>query len=194
MKAIAGFFLIVLNISAISQTKYLTVEPNHSTIGFEIVIAGGATRVTGKFMEFDLKLTYMDSDWTKSEVEFTINTESINTGIPDRDSHLRSSDFFDVEKYPQIKFVSSEISKVGDGQFTASGTFTMHGISNDISIPFKMVYEDGNTFGVEINTSINRKDYDVGSNWQHSAIENFLSDDIPVNIYFWTKLDKRVEN
>ncbi len=177
----------------LGQTKHLTLEPNHSTLGFEVSIAGGATKVTGKFMESDLELTYTDGDWTKSAINFRIKAASINTGIPDRDKHLQTADFFEVEKYPVITFVSKTIEKIDTTHFRINGTFTMHGVSKEMSIPFEVTYEDGNTIGIHLETMVNRITHGVGVDFKHSAIENFVSEEIVVKFDFWTKRDKRKE-
>ena len=176
-----------------AQVRHLTIEPNHSTIGFDVAIAGGASRVNGKFLESDIELEFVDEDWTKSNMKFTIEAASINTGIEARDDHLRTSDFFDVEQYPNITFISDAITQVGDKQYRASGTFEMHGIQRKMDIPFTETYRDGNTIGVHIETSINRIEFEVGHTFEHTAIPNFLSDEILVRIDFWTKRDKRKE-
>lgn len=185
--------LALISIETIGQTRHLTLESNHSTIGFEVLIAGGATKVTGKFMEADLKLTYVDDDWRKSKVNFTIQVSSINTGIPGRDEHLRSADFFDVETYPHITFISSSIEKVDDSHFVAIGDFTMHGITKSIELPFRETHNEKNTIGVHIESSINRIDHQVGHNFVHTDIPDFLSENIIVKIDFWTKRDKRLD-
>ena len=174
-----------------AQTKFLTTEPNHSTIGFEVPISGGITIVTGKFMEFDLKMTYEAGDWEKSKIDFTIQAGSIDTGIAERDDHLRSSDFFNVDSFPTIRFESKRIASLGEQKFMATGNFTMHGVTREIELPFEVMGEDGNTVSIRIITSINRIEYQVGHNWQHSAESNFLGDEINVRIFLWTKKDKR---
>lgn len=196
MNRIPFAFLIFWTLVATSgeaQIKYLTIEPNHSTIGFDVSIAGGITRVNGKFLESDLALTYVDSDWTKSKVTFSIDAASIDTAIPGRDEHLRSADFFDVQQYPNITFTSDRIEKAGDKRYLATGVFQMHGIEKEIKIPFTETHNEGNTIGISIQTTINRIDYQVGHTFEHSSIPNFLSDDISVRIDFWTKRDKRKE-
>lgn len=186
--------LLLLGFSGLAaqeDTRWLTVEPNHSTIGFRVPISGGITLVTGKFTDFDLELQFIEEDWTQSTASFTIQAKSINTGIADRDEHLRSADFFDTEKYPTITFVSKEIQQIDDTHFEALGTFTMHGISQDIKLPFEVLGQDGNTIGVQIRTKINRMDYGVGANFKHTSMPNFLAKEIEVEINFWTKKDKR---
>lgn len=185
--------LIILSstlIQAQSNEINLTVEPNHSTIGFSIGIAGGITRVTGKFMEFDLKLKYINEDLTQSSVLFTIMTKSITTGIPDRDDHLRSADFFNVESFPEITFQSSSIKKTNNG-FEAIGVLFMHGVEKTVSIPFELLHKENTQLGIQIRWHLNRLDFGIGKDFKHTAIENFLAEDIDIEINFWTKRDKR---
>ncbi|MEM7102373.1 MAG: YceI family protein [Bacteroidota bacterium] len=192
MKKLAALLLLSFLSSAIfAQIRYLTIEPNHSTIGFEVPIANGATKVTGKFTEHDLQLTYKNQDWTQSSFDFTIRVHSLTTSIPDRDRHLMSADFFDAEQFPIITFVSKRIEKTGNNAYTAFGDFTMRGITNLMEIPFTITYEENNTIGIHIETAVNRITNNVGVDFKHTSIENFISADILVRIDFWTKRDKR---
>ena len=174
--------LIQLN----AQTVKVAMEPNHSTIGFVVKIAGGVTRVTGKFTDFDLEMDYVDKDLTKSKVLFTIQAASINTGIDQRDEHLRSADFFDVEKFPEITFKSSVIRKVGE-TYEMDGTFSMHGISKEVTIPFELTSTTGYP-SATIRWSLNREDY--GIYFEHTSEKNFLSKEILIEIDFWTRKRK----
>ena len=191
MRYLLFILLLVLSNSVNSQTRHLTIEGNHSSLGFSVDIAGGITKVTGKFLEHDLKLTYVDSDWTKSQIAFTINASSVDTGIKDRDEHLRSSDFFDVENHPTIDFNSKSITSLGENTYVVTGDFSMHGITKEIEIPFTVTSDKENTIGIKIEHQINRVDYDVAKDFKHTSIENFISEVIDVNFYFWTKKDKR---
>ena len=187
-------FLILLSFistTCFNQTRHLTIEGNHSSLGFSVDIAGGITKVTGNFREHDLKLTYVDEDWTKSHIDFTINASSVDTGIKDRDDHLRTADFFDVENYPTIEFRSKSIKPNGENAYKAIGDFTMHGVTKEIEIPFEVTSAKGNTIGIKIEHQINRIDYGVAKDFKHTSIENFISEIIDVNFYFWTKKDKR---
>jgi polyisoprenoid-binding protein YceI len=174
-----------------SDTRPLVVESNHSTIQFIVPISNGITRVTGKFNEYSIDIDYDDSDFTKSIISATIQAKSIDTGIDARDEHLRTVDFFDVEKYPEITFESTEISKKGE-TFLVSGLFTMHGVSKNIEFPLIITGKDGeNTIGFSTRLTLNRIDYGVGAEFKHSSMENFLSEDIHVEIDFWTKKKKQ---
>lgn len=170
-------------------TKY-DIDAAHSNIGFSIPIAGGLSNVRGKFSDFTVTIVYDDKDVTKSSVEAVIKATSIDTGIERRDTHLRNPDFFDVEKYPEITFKSSRIEKKGKG-FIAHGTFSMHGVSKEIAIPFTVngVNSDAKTgktvLGATGKTTLNRRDY--GINYANPANPTFLGDTIEIELNLITK-------
>ena len=171
------------------QTVQLEVEPNHSSLGFSIPI-GGFTRVTGKFNDIAINLDYVNNDMAQSSVEAIIQVKSINTGIPARDEHLLSADFFDAEKYPTITFKSTKIFPFED-RFLAIGTFSMHGVTQEVVLPFKIVKADGNTLGIQIRTQLNRLDYGVAKDFKHTSMPDFLGEIIDVEIDFWTRKKKK---
>jgi polyisoprenoid-binding protein YceI len=184
----------LLILAASSSAAPLTVnrfDTNHSTIGFRIPIAGGMSEVEGKFTDFTIDVAYDPDDLANSSVSATIRAASIDTGIADRDKHLRSADFFDVEKYPELKFVSSRIEKSSDG-FVAHGTLTMHGVSKEIALPFRQTGKqnvpDKNAIvlGFAAQTRLDRRDY--GITWKHSVDPLFVGNDVDVNIRLITKL------
>lgn len=170
-------------------TKY-DIDAAHSNIGFSIPIAGGLSNVRGKFNEFTVTIIYDDKDVTKSSVEATIKAASIDTGIERRDAHLRTADFFDVEKFPEITFKSSRIEKKGKN-FIAHGTFSMHGVSKEISIPFTVngVTRDEKTgktvLGATGRTSVNRREY--GINFARPDNPAFLGDVIDIELNLITR-------
>ncbi|MEZ4795845.1 MAG: YceI family protein [Flavobacteriaceae bacterium] len=173
-----------------TETRPLTVESNHSTVQFIVPISNGITRVTGKFNEYSIDIDYNDEDFTQSTISATIKVESIDTGIDARDDHLLTVDFFDVEQFPEITFISEEIIKKDDS-FLIKGKFTMHGVSKTIEFPLIITGKEGeNTIGFSSRLTLNRVDYGVGADFKHSSMENFLSEDIHVEIDFWTKKKK----
>ncbi len=194
LKTLIAVLIILLSANGFSHhppvEKKLTAETNHSTLLFSVPIAGGLTKVTGKFNAYIIDIDLIDNDWTKSRIRANIAVNSIDTGIDGRDEHLRSADFFDVENYPEITFVSERIETTAEG-FIAYGTFSMHGQSKNIKVPFIITGVDGeNTIGLSSRLSIDRIDYGVGADFEHSAIDNFLADTINVEIDFWTKKRK----
>ena len=160
------------------------IDTNHSTVGFTVSIMGGLSKVNGKFTDFTVNLTNDETDITKSSVSVIIKAASINTGITERDNHLRTADFFDVEKYPEITFQSKRIEKQGK-QLIAVGTFTMHGVSREITVPFTVtgIKKDPVTkrmcTGYAARQTVNRRDF--GIYWE-KAVPNFVSDNVEIEI------------
>ncbi|MEJ0033436.1 MAG: YceI family protein [Bacteroidota bacterium] len=191
MKLTAILFLLATTV--FGQTQKLTVEPNHSTIGFSVTIAGGMTVVTGKFITYDLKLDLVDNDLTKSNVQFVIRAESVTTDLKDRDDHLRAEDFFYVEKYPEIVFTSTKIFAQEKDKVTVEGDLTIRGVTKHVLLPFEITAysPEKGLVALKLRSKLNRKEFGVGNNFKHTLIENFLADDINLEINLWTKKDKR---
>lgn len=170
-------------------TKYET-DTAHSNIGFSIPIMGGLSHVRGKFNDFTVTIIYDDKDVTKSSVEAVIKAASIDTGIERRDAHLRTADFFDAAKHPQITFKSTRVEKKGKN-FIAHGTFTMHGVSRETALPFTIngVKRDEKTgktnLGLTARTTLNRKDY--GISFSQPDKPNFLGDVVEIELNIITR-------
>ena len=165
----------------------LIAETNHSTILFTVPISGGMTRITGKFNKFSIDLELVDDEITKSKISATIDVSSIDTGIPGRDADLKTKDFFETDKYPEITFVSDKISKTESG-FITEGKLQMHGVTKDVRIPFVLTGKSSETvMGFSARCSLKRSDYGVGTEWKHTTIDNFIGDEIGVEIDFWTR-------
>lgn len=132
------------------------------------------SNVKGQFTGLTGKLTLDDTDIANSKVEATIDAASIATGDGQRDAHLKSADFFDVEKFPTLAFTSAKVERSGDGELTLEGELTIHGVTRKVKFavegptaPGKDPW--GNTrIGVSATTKINRKDY--GLTW-NAALE-----------------------
>lgn len=185
---------VLLFLATLSEAAPLSVkrfDTSHSTIGFRIPILGGMSQVEGKFTDFAIDVTYDEENLAGSSVVATIIAASINTGIGDRDEHLRSAEFFDVAKFPELKFVSSRIEKRGKG-FVAHGTLTMHGISRKLALPFtrtgmqRIPDKNAVVLGFAAQTRLNRRDF--GLTWKHGVDPLFVGDDVVVEIRLITKL------
>ncbi|MCM3872136.1 MAG: YceI family protein [Pyrinomonadaceae bacterium] len=174
-----------------SVTKY-DIDAAHSNIGFSIPLAGGLSHLRGKFTEFTVTIIYDDKDVTRSSVEAVIKSASIDTGIEERDAHLRKPDFFDVEKYPEITFKSSRIEKIGK-DFIAHGTFTMHGVSREMAIPFTVngVNRDEKTgktvLGATGRTTVKRRDYSINYIPARPYDTTFLGDAVEIELSLITR-------
>lgn len=166
------------------------IDNGHSTVGFSVPILGGLSQVTGKFTDFAITLNNDEKDITKSSVSVVIKATSINTGIEGRDRHLRTADFFDVEKFPEITFKSERIEKKGK-QFIAYGPLTMHGVTKPIALPFNVTGTFKNatnnkySVGYSAKMVLNRRDY--GINYARQDSPTFIGDNITVEIELVTR-------
>lgn len=185
-KIISAALITMLWLSVYAITPF-SVDTAHSNIGFSVPIAGGLAQVSGKFGQFSVNLNFDETDITKSTVEATIKADSISTGITARDNHLKTADFFDAAKYPEITFKSKKIEKKGKN-FILTGDFTMHGVTKEISFPFAVV---GNCYnqkaktveppcGFSANLKLDRRDY--GITYARKDDANFIGYLIDINL------------
>jgi polyisoprenoid-binding protein YceI len=141
------------------------LDPAHSVIGFAVRHLE-INWVEGRFKDFSGTIHFDDKDVTKSTVEFTAKVESVDTGIAPRDKHLRTADFFEVEKYPEMTFKSTRVERKGKDAYVLHGDLTLKGVTKAVSLPFTLAgaVKDpwGNTrIGVEAQTRINRRDFGI---------------------------------
>lgn len=181
--------------AAASQPYVLTAETNHSNVAFSVPIVGGITRVTGKFNDFSAEIRYYDQDITKSSVTVKIKAASINTGIEARDQDLRGPKFFDVANHPELTFQSRRVERRGENLMLV-GDLTIRGVTRSVELSFTIngvqrFEGDRVLLGASARAKINRQQFGVGSDWVHSAIPNFIGDDVSVEIDLWTRRGSR---
>ena len=177
--------LVVFMIAGVRAADKYVPDMAHTNIGFTVKHMVIAT-VPGKFGDYTINFIFDEKDLSKSSIKATIKTASINTDNSKRDEHLRSADFFDAEKYPEITFISNKIMKKSD-QFIAKGTLTIRGVSKEIELPFKLLgpVQDpwGNTkIGVEAGLTIDRQDYGVSWNKTIDAGGFLVSDEVNIKL------------
>lgn len=153
-------------------TGTYTIDPAHSRIGF-VTRHAMVSKVRGSFNEFEGSGHLDAENPADSHVTLTIQAASIDTRNPDRDAHLRSNDFFDMEHHPQITFTSTNVEQVGTDQYRVTGDLTIKGVTKPVTVDFEYsgtaVDPFGNTrIGFEGSTTVNRKDW--GVNW-NAALE-----------------------
>lgn len=141
------------------------IDPAHSIIGFAIRHLE-INWIDGRFKDFTGTIRYDESDISKSSVEFTAKVESIDTGIEARDKHLRTADFFEVAKYPEMTFKSNRVERKGKDRYVLHGDLTLKGVTKPVALPFTITgaIKDtrGNTrFGINAQTKINRRDFGI---------------------------------
>lgn len=151
--------------------KYLPIpagqfnfDPNHTVIGFSIKHLEIAL-VQGRFKDFHGTVNFDDKDVTRSTVEFAAKIESIDTGVEARNKHLRTADFFDAAKYPEMTFKSTKVEKKGKG-YLMTGDLTIKGVTKQVMFPFTITgaVKDpwgGTRFGISAETVINRRDFGI---------------------------------
>ncbi|HEV7897355.1 MAG TPA: YceI family protein [Planosporangium sp.] len=146
-------------------TGQYTLDPSHTRIGF-VARHAMVTKVRGSFNEFEGTANVDGADPSRSSVSVTIKAASIDTRNEQRDAHLRSNDFLDLEKYPEITFVSTGVRRLDESTFQLTGDLTIKDVTRPVTIDFD--YEGaakdpfGNLrIGFEGSVTINRKDYGV---------------------------------
>lgn len=165
MKPLLYASVALLWLTAARAADTYTIDPVHSTVGFAVTHLVINT-VHGKFTEFTGTITVDGHQIT--DAKGTIETKSVDTGVAMRDKDLRSSNFFDVEKYPTIIFQSKSVRTEGANTVVV-GDFTMHGVTKEISLPvtLKGPIQDpwGNSrIGLAAKTTLNRKDFGLTYN------------------------------
>ena len=183
MRKIPAFTLAVLLMAgAALAADDFKIDPAHSSVNFAVSHAMGMSTVVGRFTSFEGKISLDDKDISKSSVNVTIKTASINTDVANRDNDLRSPNYFDAEKFPEITFQSKSVEKTGNG-YTAHGTLTIHGVSKDVDLPFEFKgpveagQGRGKVMGAHAWLTVNRVDYGVGK------ATPMIGSDVKIDLY-----------
>ena len=159
------------------------VDPAHSEIQFKVKHLM-ITTVTGYFKSFDLEVETENDDFTTaSRIEFTADIDSITTNNEQRDTHLKSSDFFHAEEHPQLKFVGTDFKKAGGNDYTLTGNLTIREVTKPVSVKvdFGGIVVDpyGQTkAGFTVEGKISRKEFGLVWNAVTEAGQVVVSDDI----------------
>ena len=144
-----------------------SIDPVHSRVGFAVRHLGIAT-VRGHFGSFEGSFEIGD-ELDSAKVYGSVEAASVDTQEQQRDDHLRSADFFDVERFPRIEFESKEIRPLGEDSFEIVGDLTMHGVTREISLSAEILGTESDPWGnervgVEARGELNRKDYGMTFN------------------------------
>jgi polyisoprenoid-binding protein YceI len=151
-----------------TRTGTYVIDPTHSRIGF-VARHAMVTKVRGSFNEFEGSGHFDAENPADSSVQLTIQAASIDTRNADRDGHLKSNVFFDMETYPEITFASTAVEQVDDTSYRVTGDLTIKGITKPATVDFEYtgtaVDPYGNQrIGFEGKTTVNRKDWGVSWN------------------------------
>lgn len=149
-----------------ATTKW-SLDPTHSEIGFKVKHLM-FTNVSGQFKKFTASAETEGDDFSTAAIQFSAEVDSIDTNNEQRDTHLKSADFFDAASNPQLSFTSTSFSSKGSDEYTLNGNLTMHRVTHPVTlaVEFGGIVKDpwGNTkAGFSITGKLNRKDF--GLNW-----------------------------
>lgn len=175
---------LILSLVFVATTLFVTAQttwksdPNHSRLAFTITHSA-INDVTGSFDKFNVLIVSSQPDFSDAKVSLTTDVKSINTHVEMRDNHLRSADFFDVEKFPEMSFESKSIKKIGENKYELTGELSLHGITKPMTV--NMVYRGTNTkaddktaktAGIQITGTLKRLDFGIGKTFPELALSN----------------------
>jgi polyisoprenoid-binding protein YceI len=181
-KALFASLLAFFSAAAVSAADTYAIDNAHTSIGFAVKHLLVST-TKGQFKDYSGTIALDPKDVTKSSVKVDIKAASIDTANEKRDAHLKGADFFDVEKFPAISFVSKKIAKKGDA-YELTGALTIKGVTKDVSFPFILngPVQDpwgGMRLGGEGSLVIKRKDFGVA--WDNAA-DAGIGDDVKIDL------------
>lgn len=163
-----------------------TIDKAHSSIGFQIRHL--FSNVPGKFNDFSGAIHFDEADPDQSSVEVTIKTASVDTGVKMRDDDLRSPNFFDAGKFPEITFKSKSVKANGKDTADVTGDLTIHGVTKEVVLKVELIgkgpgMKEGTiTSGWDATTAIKRSDF--GLSW-NKVIEGtqVVGDDVKIELH-----------
>jgi polyisoprenoid-binding protein YceI len=181
------FALMAVALAAVTAgaADTYTFDKAHSDVGFQIRHL--VSKVRGRFTDYDGTILIDKAKPEASSVELTIKAASIDTGNENRDKDLRSANFFEVEKYPEITFKSTKITSKGGDRYDVTGNLTIHGTTKEVTLPvsflgFLSAGRMGDKAGFETSITLNRKDYGIVWNRPLDVGGTILGDDVLVSI------------
>ena len=162
----------------------LEIDRSHSEVAFQVRHLFG--KVRGRFTDFSGEIHYDETHPEHSHVEVLVQALSIDTAEADRDKHLRTSDFFEVEKYPTLQFRSTSVRPKA-GAFGVTGDLTIHGVTRRITFPATFLGSGRDAYGAEkvgfeAEFAINRKDFDLHWNAPLETGGFLVGDEVKVSL------------
>ena len=173
-----------------TAARTLVIDRSHSEVAFQVRHL--LSKVRGRFAEFDGTIEHDESNPQNSRVDVAIQARSIDTAEADRDKHLRSADFFEVEKYPTLSFVSTSVTPRGANAYDVVGNLTIHGVTREVTLPASFLGTAQDPWGnaksaFEAELTLNRKDF--GLLW-NAALETggfLVGDEVKVSLSIQAK-------
>ncbi len=168
-----------------SPVRAFTIDQSHSEVTFQVRHL--LSKVRGRFSEFAGTIAFDKANPSASSVSVTVQATSIDTNEPKRDGHLRSDDFFSVEKFPVLSFASTKVVATGSDQYTVEGDLTIRDVTKRIEVPVSFLGTAKDPWGnekvaFEAELTVNRKEF--GLNW-NAALETggfLVGDDVKVGL------------
>jgi polyisoprenoid-binding protein YceI len=176
--------LVLSAASAHAEKETFVLDKNHTEFGFRV--RHFVSKVGGRFAKFEGTIALDRAKPEASSVELKIDATSLDTGVPNRDRHLNSPDFFDTAKFPEITFKSTKIAAKGADTYAVTGDLTMRGVTKPVTLVvtsngFTGDGRGGQKAGFDVTGKLNRKDF--GVNWNAIIDQNaMLSDDVDLVI------------
>ncbi len=164
---------VLLAFTSFSQTW--VSDPAHSRLGFTISHLT-ISQITGNFKQFEVKVDSKKADYSDATVEVTAQVTSINTDVEQRDAHLRSADFFDVQVYPTLVFKSTSLKKTTGNNYQLVGNLTLHGITKPVTLNVVLNGTVTNpmnkkeTTGFSIKGVLKRSDFNIGGKFPEAMV------------------------
>ncbi|MCF1192248.1 YceI family protein [Mangrovimonas sp. AS39] len=178
---VAVFLINNLTATAQSEKQIWTNDPPHSQLYFTVTHLG-FNDISGTFDNATIKVSASKPDFSDATFELTAQTNSINTLVEARNNHLKSADFFDVEKFPTLSFKTTELKAKGKGKFKLTGDLTMHGVTKSVTLDLIYRGQTTNPMSSKLTTSfqvtgvIKRSDFSVGDKFP----EVIVSDEVRI--------------
>ena len=168
-----------------NKTTTYRIDKAHSEAVFQVRHL--LIKVRGRFSDFEGEIVYDEQNPERSSVNVTIQAASVDTNERDRDTHLRSADFFDVEKFPTLTFKSARVTRKGSDSFDVAGDLTIHGVTRPVALSATFLGKARDPWGneriaFEAETTINRKDF--GLLW-NAALETggfLVGDEVKISL------------
>ena len=177
--------LLAATLAAPAAAETFEIDPVHSSVGFRIKHLVG--KVRGHFDRFDGSIDYRQGKPSVSSAKASIEAASINTAIAKRDEHLRSPDFFDVQKCPKLTFASTKVAEGKDGKLKLSGDLTMHCVTKPVTLDLEVTDPQDDPWGnrrlgATATGTLDRKDF--GINWNKTLDKGglMIGDEVAIEI------------
>ena len=175
-KVFSLLFVALISTSVFAQTTW-NVDNAHAKLAFSTVHLG-ISDVSGSFNEFDATIVAAEEDFSDAVFKLTVDVASIDTKVGMRDDHLKSADFFEAEKYPEMTYKSTSIRKAGEDRYALTGDLTLHGVTKPVTMElwYRGTIENEQsgaiTSGFQVTGTIKRTDFNVGPSFPFGMISD----------------------